>query len=108
MVFQQRQLGVSIEHDYDQRVKVAIRNEDSVAHTLQADIRNPNDDLIVNFVDSGSSDQSLTLQPGEARELTLALHAQDAKQHSYTLTARTWSARKVRRRAPKPSKILPR
>src|SRR5258706_15434656 len=48
---------------------------------------NPYADLIVNFVDSGSIDQTITLQPSEPRQITLAIHTQDAQLHTYGLTA---------------------
>src|SRR5258706_14097538 len=48
---------------------------------------NPYADIIVNFVDSGSIDQTITLQPAETRQITLAIHTQDAQLHTYDRTA---------------------
>ena len=87
IVFLNHQASYTIERDYDQRVQVDVRNDDSNPHTLTADVFNAYEDLIVNFVDSGSIDQTITLQPGETRQVTLAIHAQDAALRDYQLTA---------------------
>src|SRR5262249_32720428 len=44
-------------------------------------------DILVNFVDSGSQDQTITLQPGETKGVTLAVHTQDAQLAAYDLSA---------------------
>jgi len=87
IVFVNRSKNATIDRDYDQRVSVSVRNDDSVAHTLTASIPNPHEDILVNFVDSGSVDQTITLQPGETRQITVAVNAQDAAQANYTLAA---------------------
>ncbi len=87
IVFTHHSQNITINRDYDQRVTVTVKNEDSLAHTLTSNITNTNEDLIVNFVDSGSVDETITLEPGESTNLTLAIHAQDAALTDYTLTA---------------------
>jgi RHS repeat-associated protein len=87
IVFTSHSHDITINRDYDQRVMVAVKNEDSVTHTLTSNVLNSYQDLIVNFVDSGSVDETITLAPGQTVNLTLAIHAQDAVQHNYTLTA---------------------
>ncbi len=87
IVFSNPSMSVSIDRDYDQRLDVTVLNEDSQSHTLTASVINPHEDLIVNFVGSGSIDETITLGPGESRQLTLAIHAQDAAQIDYQLTA---------------------
>jgi hypothetical protein len=81
-----------IHHDYDQQVQLTVRNDDlSRSHTLRVLLDNPYPDLIANFVGAGSIDDGssyLTLAPGESRQVTLAIHAQDAEQEFYELTAR--------------------
>jgi RHS repeat-associated protein len=86
IVFVNRSKNVTIDRDYDQRVSISVRNDDHVAHTLTTSMLNPNEDILVNFVDSGSVDQTITLQPGETRQVTVAINAQDAAQSTYTLT----------------------
>ncbi|MBI9050026.1 MAG: hypothetical protein JEZ00_11440, partial [Anaerolineaceae bacterium] len=87
IVFSNHNQDIAINRDYDQRINVVVQNTDSIAHTLTSSVINPYEDLIVNFVDSGSVDQTITLEPGETVNLTLAVHAQDAVLHEYTLTA---------------------
>jgi RHS repeat-associated protein len=86
IVFVNRNQNVTVDRDYNQLVKVAVRNDDVVSHTLTTSIPNPYEDLIISFVDNGSSDQTITLEAGETRQVTLAIHTQDAKEHTYDLT----------------------
>ena len=87
IVFVNRSQNVTIDRDYDQRVTVSVRNDDNVPHTLTASMTEAYEDILVNFVDSGSQDQTVTLQPGETRQVTLAIHTQDAQLDTYDLTA---------------------
>ena len=87
IVFTNHNQNITINRDYDQRISVAVKNEDSVAHTLTSSVLNPYEDLIINFINSGSIDETITLQPGETVNLTLAIHAQDADLSNYSLTA---------------------
>ncbi len=88
IVFRQAQRTYRIRRDYDQQVMLMVTNQDVVSHTLLLTITEPLEgDLIVGFVGSGSSDERITLQPGETHYATLALHAQDAQSWDYALTA---------------------
>ncbi len=87
IVFVNRSQNITIDRDYDQRVNISVRNDDSAPHTLTTSLTSPYEDLIVNFVGSGSIDETITLQPGETRQVELALHAQDTQLRSYDLTA---------------------
>ncbi|MBI9051564.1 MAG: Ig-like domain-containing protein [Anaerolineaceae bacterium] len=87
IVFTNHNQNITVDRDYDQRIGVTVKNEDIVAHTLVTRIDNGYEDIIVNFVDSGSIDETITLQPGETRQITLAIHTQDAEVHSYQLAA---------------------
>ena len=89
IVFTNHNQNVTINRDYNQRVNIAVHNEDSVEHTLTSTVISPYDDIFVGFVDGGSGDvgQTITLQPGETTNLTLAVNTQDATQSNYTLTA---------------------
>lgn len=92
IVFADPNPSFTIHHDYDQQVQLTVRNEDlSRSHTLRVLLDNPYPDLIANFVGAGSIDDGssyITLAPGESRQVTLAIHAQDAGQEFYDLTAR--------------------
>lgn len=92
IVFANPNPSFNIHHDYNQQVVLTVRNEDlSRSHTLRVLLDNPYPDLIANFVGTGSIDDGnnyITLAPGESRQVTLAVHAQDAEQEFYDLTAR--------------------
>jgi hypothetical protein len=83
--FTQKIYSFNINRDYDQRVQVEVKNTDSKPHKLLMHVTNPYDDLIGNFVGSGSEDQIIILSPGQSMAETLALHAQDTLLESYTL-----------------------
>ena len=87
IVFINRNQNITINRDYDQRVSIGVRNDDNVSHTLTTSILDPYEDILVNFVDGGSQDQTISLQPGETRQVTLAIHAQDAQLDTYDLSA---------------------
>lgn len=88
IVFSQRRYSYELYRDYDQRFLVTVRNQDTLSHTLHASVTNPYSDILVNFIGSGSIDETITLAPGESRDLILVVHAQDAAQRYYELTAR--------------------
>lgn len=87
IVFTDHELAYTVERDYNQLVSVAVRNDDDQPHTLLMTMQHPYDDLLVNFVGSGSVDEVITLEPEEEREVTLAIHLQDAQSGAYVLTA---------------------
>jgi hypothetical protein len=87
IVFSSRNPSFTIDRDYDQRISITVRNDDAASHTLTSTIQNPHPDLIVNFVGSGSVDQTITLAPGESKTLDLAVHAQDTGERNYDIVA---------------------
>jgi RHS repeat-associated protein len=87
IVFENRNPSFDIDRDYNQIVQIIVRNDDSQPHTLLATLQNVYDDLIINFVGSGSVDQTVTLNAGESRTLDLAVHAMDALTRDYDLVA---------------------
>ncbi len=87
IVFVSRNPSFELARDYDQRFSITVRNDDSEAHTLLATVQNPYEDLILNFVGSGSVDETITLSAGQSRTLELVVHAQDATNHEYDLLA---------------------
>jgi RHS repeat-associated protein len=99
IVFVNRSDNFTVNHDYNQLVDVinnrsitvTVRNDDDTnPHTLTASVLNPyqdKDDILINFVDSGSIGQTITIPPLTTREVALAIHAQDAKNDTYDLTA---------------------
>lgn len=88
IVFTNRQPTYEVDRDYQQIVPVEVQNQDVVSHTLSLQVTHPYEDLIVNFIGSGSIDETITLHPGERRAVKLAIHAQDAQQRDYDLIAR--------------------
>jgi uncharacterized repeat protein (TIGR01451 family) len=87
VVFADHSIDVTINRDYDQRFSVSIVNTDVVAHTVKLEVLNPYEDLILNFIGLGSRDEWITLLPGEATLVRMAVHAQDADLRNYQLTA---------------------
>ncbi len=87
IVFTSRNPSFTIDRDYNQLINIGVRNDDVFSHTLLATIQNPHEDLIVNFVGSGSADESISLGPGQNRTLQLVVHAQDAQNEYYDLAA---------------------
>jgi RHS repeat-associated protein len=75
-----------ISRDYEQQILLTIRNRDVAPHTALVKVLNPYEDLIAGFVGSGSQDETLSLKTGETADVTLAIHAQDAKLDQYILT----------------------
>ncbi len=78
VVFTQREYQFTIDRDYNQLRTVTVRNDDNIAHDVILSMTKPVGELIVDFTGVGSQDSILTLHPGESRDITLALHAQDA------------------------------
>ncbi len=88
IVFDNHSQTYNIDRDYNQIRNVLVRNEDDTeAHTLTVTLANPYEDLISNFVGSGSDDETITLNPLEERYVQLAFHAQDTVLDDYDLTA---------------------
>ena len=90
IVFVDRNKNITVNRDYNQRVTLTVRNDDEVDHTLKVfipDENNPYTDLIVNFVDSGTQDQTITIPGQTSRDVTLAIHTQDAQSTTYDLSA---------------------
>ena len=83
--FTQKVYDFNIERDYDQIVAVNVKNTDSIAHEILLTVNSTNPELIVGFVGEGSIDESITLAPDEAKDIVLALHAQDTLQKDYYL-----------------------
>jgi RHS repeat-associated protein len=87
IIFVNRNPSFDIDRDYNQIVTITVRNDDSLPHTLLATVQNHYEDLIVNFVGSGSVDQTISLAAGGSRTLDLAVHAMDAEVIDYDLVA---------------------
>ena len=83
--FTQKSYNFNIERDYSQQATVTVQNTDSEPHNLLVSLNNPYDDLIVGFIGDGSQDQEITLDPGESRDVTLSIFAQDAMLSGYQL-----------------------
>lgn len=87
VAFTKAQYPFTVEKDYNQKVSIAIRNSDTQTRPVAIRLDPPPDDLIVAFVGEGSMDRPLTLRPGETRQMTLAIHLQDARETDYSLNA---------------------
>jgi hypothetical protein len=87
IVFDKHQQNLTINRDYDQTAQIWVTNQDNQPHEVYLEIQEEYEDLIVNFRGSGSVDGAITLLPGESRAVELAIFAQDAALHEYTLNA---------------------
>jgi len=83
--FTQRVYNFSIDRNYDQRATINVKNTDNISHELLLTVNSSSPDLIVGFVGNGSQDNRITLAPSETKDVTLAIHAQDAMQENYYL-----------------------
>jgi hypothetical protein len=84
--FAQNVYAFNVERDYAQQASVSVINTDTESHQLLLQAINPYDDLIVGFVGPGSTDENLTIGPGETRSVAFNIFAQDAMQRNYTFT----------------------
>ena len=84
--FSQSVYTFNVQRDYDQQASISINNTDTQSHDVLLQAINPYDDLIVGFVGPGSTDENLTLGPGETASVAFNIFAQDAMQQNYTLT----------------------
>ena len=88
VAFTTHTLNITVERDYNQVFNITIKNYDPYnRHSVYAAIIYSDNDIVVNFVGTGSIDETLTLEPGETRVLHLAIHAADASRTSYKLIA---------------------
>jgi parallel beta-helix repeat protein len=86
IAFTKRTYDFTVERDYDQRATISVENDDSKPHDLLLTVSSPYDDLIVGFVGEGSMDKVITMNPGGIKDVSLAIHAQDAVGKDYQLT----------------------
>ncbi len=73
-----------VTEDIDERaLEIGLVNSSSQPQQVTVDVINPYEDLIVGFIDSGSLDRALTLQPNTSTNLTLRVFTQHAEQFKY-------------------------
>ncbi len=75
----------TIQRDYNQSVFIEVTNTDTEPHELLMQVSGVPQDLALNFIGQGSTDQKIALLPGESRSVELVFHAQDAKYEDYTI-----------------------
>lgn len=82
---------MDIARDYDQRGKVALRNDHDVPHAVRVEA-DPPDDLFAGFVGRGTRDwyerTDLQIGPGETWEFPFIVHANAARDSEYTIPIR--------------------
>lgn len=74
-----------VPRDYDQRVRVPLRNTSSRAITVAARATRTFEELPADVVGPGSVDEPVVLAPGESLTLELAVTAPDATRDSYEI-----------------------
>ena len=85
ITFNKRNYEFYIERDYNQHCLISVKNTDTEAHDLLVRAVNPYDDLYLGFVGEGSADKTISLDPGDTRDIELVIHAQDAMSEDYQL-----------------------
>jgi uncharacterized membrane protein YgcG len=83
VVFQYDHLERVINRDYGQLCTVFVENIDDVCHDVTVDFDNFHSDIVMGFTGNYSDGESFSIAPGQRRTLILAVHAQDAMNHSY-------------------------
>lgn len=79
-----------IKRDYEQEVKVKVRNTSDQAVEYYLECENNNEDLYMNFVSSGSEKAPLTIPSGGEQEVTLSVFAQNATKTLYTIQVKAF------------------
>ena len=77
----------TVEKDYNQRVTIRVQNTDNEYHELLVEVPITYDDLVLGFVGDGSQDNIIPLNPGESKDVTLAIQCADAQKEDYELIA---------------------
>ncbi len=84
LAFGKPSYGANIKRDYDQRLGISVRNNSDDPLTVQLECGQPeNSNLLVGFVGDGSADKPFQLKPGEEREFTLGMSAQDVVKENH-------------------------
>ena len=89
LAFGKPSYGANIKRDYDQRLGISVRNNSDDPLTVELECGEPEDSkLLVGFVGDGSADKPFALQPGEEREFTLGMSAQDVVKEDHEFPVR--------------------
>ena len=86
IVFLQNEYVFNIERDYNQQVKISVKNSDNEPHDLLLSASNPYEDIFLGFVGEGSMDRIITLYPDEVKDIAFVIHTQDAMLENYTIS----------------------
>ncbi|MCR5487855.1 MAG: Ig-like domain-containing protein [Lachnospiraceae bacterium] len=74
-----------LQRDYDQKLVIHVTNQSDNPARYYLECTNPNDDLFMNFVQNGSKEAPLTIQPNETQDVDLSIFAQNATRSSYSI-----------------------
>lgn len=92
LVFEPAFVSATVARDYEQSVTIKVRNTKESPIEVAARTASAFPDLLAQFVGPGSMDQPVTLAPGEALDLHLAVFAPDARQAQYEVELRAGDA----------------
>ncbi|GIV17779.1 MAG: hypothetical protein KatS3mg022_3214 [Armatimonadota bacterium] len=90
VAFAQREYRFTVDKDFDQRVRLQVRNLSSNPQTARVELVNPYEDVPAGFIGAGG-DVPINLDANSTRDVTLALHFQTATRNQYTFVARLHS-----------------
>ena len=82
-IFSNNQYRFTVERDYNQIVDIEVVNpfQEPIEFTLEAE--GVSEDLAIDFVGKGSSQEAFVLLPNEKLEVQLGIHTQDATKKNY-------------------------
>ncbi|MBR6328880.1 MAG: hypothetical protein IKR68_04440 [Lachnospiraceae bacterium] len=75
----------TLNRDYAQKIPVTIYNSSRNPVQFYLECENDNEDLYMNFVESGTKEAPLTVQAGSNQQVDLSVFAQNAKKTSYSV-----------------------
>jgi hypothetical protein len=76
-----------VERDYNQICTLKFKNYGSKVRNITVEVSNTTSDLITGFLETGTPNESIRLDPFKEGERKFIVHAQDAMKEQYNLTA---------------------
>lgn len=81
----------TVKREYNQQVSVGISNIGSQPQDLRLTVENSYSDIAIGFVGEGSENEVIPVNPGETKDVLLAIHTQDAQIRDYQFLAKLQS-----------------
>ena len=82
-IFAQERYSLRVERDYEQYRDITVKNTGTTTTKFYLSCGTYSEDLAINFIKGGSKDEPILLKPGEEKDVTLAIFAQNAQKSTY-------------------------